>query len=259
MWRSLPAARRLTFAQILLSFAIVLWPQVPAGELSAIGSGPRRISEEEKRLASDPSAWSSDAIIVKEEKELDERDATRRSAHHLRAVVLSNEGRDLANVEIDLYGRHAVLEQWWGFVLLPDGTVHDVPRSALVEQPLVTRRDRRLARAFKAVLPGVVPGSVIDYGYVLAHEEDFQLLRRIELQGSRPVRALTYRWKPLSIPANCYLQRTEGFKVSAGRESGRVFVIEAQDLPPFTNEPMAPPDDEIRPGAACYYTTLPAP
>lgn len=261
MRRTPRASRRSVLALVLSTLTVLLLPLTQAKDAPPrkIGPGPRQMSDEEKALGADPNIASSDAVILIEESELDEQDPLRRRSYHLRALILSSVGRDLANVEVQLYGRDAAFEQWWGFVLLPDGTIHDVPRAEVVEQRLLTRGETGRVRAFKALMPGVVPGAVLDYGYVVSRNDDFEPLRRINLEGSRPVRRFMYTWKPAGTPAACYMRRTEGLQVQARRERQHTFVIEAQDLPVFVEEPMAPPDDDIRAGFTCYYGSITPP
>src|SRR5262245_33385693 len=69
-------------------------------ELS-VGPGPAVISAEERALQPDPARGAEHAVILLEETDHEE-DALRpsRTSYHLRAKILSAEGRSLADVEI---------------------------------------------------------------------------------------------------------------------------------------------------------------
>lgn len=222
--------------------------------------GPAVISEEERRIVADPNTGSEHAVILLEETDQDDDiSVLSKTAYHLRAKILSNEGRGLANVEIPLLAKEGSVKEWWGRTLLPGGGVLELPAEDLKEQMAVRSGRRREIRIVKAVLPGVVPGAVIDYGYVV-RDVNAAGLRRVPLQRAWPMKEFRYRWVPWSLmsavrPRNsaCTLSRALGLHVEAARQK-KWFLVTGKDLPPVVREPMAPPDDEMRATAVFYYT-----
>lgn len=216
-----------------------------------IEPGPSFITGEEKAIGPDPGAGIEHGVILIDETQLNDAygaNVERRS--HVRAKILSNEARDMADVEI-LLRPDEKITGWWGKTLLPDGTVLELPESELVEQP-IARLGRWRVRAFKGALPGVVPGSVIDYGYTVKGEY-FYKTREIVAQRRWPVRRFRYRWKPLNhLPAAYRIYGPEGLDVTASRNVSTVLVT-ARDLPPVPVEPYMPPAHEVRLSVMLYY------
>lgn len=190
-------------------------------------------------------------MILVEETELNEdygTDVERK--YHMRAKILSNEARDLADIEIPLGDREKITD-WWGRTLLPDGTVLDVEERELTEQDVV-RAGRWEVRALKVALPGVVPGCVIDFGYTVKSETRYRS-RRVKLQQKWPVLRMRYRWKPTSAYPSAYrVYRSQGLDIAVERDRNAV-LIEGRNLPPVAEEPMMPPDHEVRAAAILYY------
>jgi len=217
-----------------------------------VGPGPTVMSPEEKAIQADPAAGIEHAVILLEETERDEDLGTQmETAFHLRAKILSNEGRDLANVEIPFDRRGTKLRQWWGRTIQPDGTVLELPESRLERQSMVRSGGSEM-QALKAALPGVVPGSVIDYGYVL-REEGYVPYERIPLQRKWPIRELHFRWKPYSSMAGAYrLVQTETLDVDGDIAKGAI-LVNGRNLPPVTEEPLMPPWHEVQAALVVYY------
>lgn len=217
-----------------------------------IAPGPAVVSPAEAAIAPDPGRGAEHAVILIEETECDENlGLMRETSFHLRAKILSNEGRDLANVEIPYVARDGTLKQWWGRTLLPDGRVLEL-READLEQQTETRVGSVELRTLKAALPGVVPGSIIDYGWVL-RESGVDPLRKIALQRRWPIRMFRYRWRPTEFVVAAFrIHRAEGLQVKVTQDRESVLVV-GHDLPPVVDEPMMPPDHQVRASATFYY------
>jgi hypothetical protein len=124
-------------------------------------------------------------------------------------------------------------------------------KDALNQPELARRRGRKLS-ALKGALPGVVPGSVIDYGYTL-WEGSLSLTSRVTLQQDWPVREFRYRWTPWNrIPGAFRVYRTGGLSVETTRDSISVLVA-GRELPSVRREPWSPPDNEMRAAVTFYY------
>jgi len=225
-----------------------------------IEPGPEEMSAEEKAIVADPGSGAEHAVVLAIEIEQDDAiSVLAKTSYHLRAKILSPAGRDLANVEIPLLTQEGSVKTWWGRTILPDGTVLSLPESELHEEPMVRKGAGKESRVVKAVLKGVVPGAVIDYGYVL-RDVNAVGLHLVPLQAPWPIRRLRYRWIPLNALdtdrpriAACTLTHAEGRDVKAVQEK-KWFVVTARDLPAFEREPLAPSDDELRITAIFHYT-----
>jgi len=216
----------------------------------AIGPGPTTLADGERAIVADAAAGTEDAVILVEETEVNEDlDGDVETLFHRRAKILSNEGRELANVELPI--GQAKLKQWWGRVLCPDGIVRELPQSQVEQQVLARVGSTRLT-TFKAALPGVEPGCVVDYGWVLRGKL-FLTERRIPLQGEWLIRDFFYGWRPLSLLQGAYhVRRAESLRVDA-RVHNQGIVITGGDFRPVLDEPWMPPDPEVRAAVVLYY------
>ena len=240
--------------QVLAILTILAPLPVRAADKTAfdIEPGPRTMSAEEKALQPDPANGSEQGLVLIEETSRDESAGTDTLlSFHLRAKIFTAEARGLADVELPYGSERSGLKKWWGVTMQPDGSVQDLPASALQEQELARVAGERLT-VLKSNLAGVVPGSVIDVGYVIwirgiGREE------RIPLQGDWPVREFRYRWSPGSFwPAAYHVSRVAGLKTEVVRGS-KAILIEGHDLPASVEEPWMPPRANSVAAVTLYY------
>jgi hypothetical protein len=182
---------------------------------AAIGPGPTMMSASEKDLETDVESGIEHAIILVEETVRNEDlGANMEVKFHLRAKILSNEGRDLANIEIPLLRGQDKLLDWWGRTILPDGTVQELPQEELEKLSVVKTRSSEI-HELKAALPGAVPGCVIDYGYTL-RSSGYVPFDRIPLQRRWPIREFRFDWTPYHYLQGAYrVVRSEELRVKS--------------------------------------------
>lgn len=230
--------------------ALVL--EVPAATKFTVGPGLTTQTNTEVALAPDPQKGIENAQILVEEMAINEDLGTGASvSYHMRAKIFTTEARSLADVKIYFNKRGADLKEWWGRVLQPDGSVQELTKGALKQQSVAKVGWDETAE-YVGALPGVGPGSVIDFGYTIRYE-GIGVQRRLPLQREYYVNYLRYRWRPSRLVQPAWrISRGEGLKVTAGDEDREVWV-EAHDLPPVKGEPMAPPLTELSASALFYY------
>jgi hypothetical protein len=216
--------------------------------------GPMEMSAEEKAIVPDPAEGTEHALILLEETELNENlGAGFQLAYHLRAKILSSEGRDLANIEIPTVKHESKLKRWWGRAMASDGRVFELRESELQDQSVV-KAGAIEYRALKGVIPGVEPGTVIDYGYVLSGA-GFYHDTVLELQRRFAIKRLRYRWIPFSEWQGEYvLHGSESRNVST-RVDGRALLIDAHDMRPVSEEPYMPPQSEVQTTVTFFYSS----
>jgi len=92
------------------AMSMVICPPLAHAKKGEIEPGPAVMSEEERALEADPARGIEHAVIVVEEtSRAEDKGSGTKTTFHLRAKILSNEGRDLANtifaVDPDLWLR----------------------------------------------------------------------------------------------------------------------------------------------------------
>ena len=234
----LPLASRVTFASDKTAIEIA--------------PGPRSMSPEEKTMAPDPAHGAQHGIILVDESVRDESTGTETNlVRHVRAKIFSNEGRRLGDISIEHDRETGLLKRWWGFTVSPDGTVLEVKQSELREQELAKTRVGRLA-VMKASLPGITPGCIIDYGYVI-QERGIYKSNRVDIQGQSPVKLFRFRWAPFTgATASFGLVHAEGLDLDM-TQGQRSVLVTGSNLPAVMDEPYMPPDAESHAQALFYY------
>ena len=217
----------------------------------AINPGLPAITSEEAAIVADPAAGTQHAVILLEETDRDEARGTGYVlTYHLRAKVLSPEGRALGDVEIPVSSPSG-LKKWWGRTILPDGKVLELTQAELSQQTIAKTTFGRTT-TLRGALPGIVPGAVIDYGYVIRGEGYFPYTR-VELEQEWPVRSFKFRWVPSpGIAASFTSTHTDGRNVKVTPAASSVLVA-AWDLKPVKSEPYMPPEGEVRAAVTFYY------
>jgi hypothetical protein len=226
-------------------------PAWGSGTRIYIDPGPSVITDEERSLEPDPVAGVEHGVtLVREAHRNDAYGTCSEFQEHVRAKIFTNEARDLANVEIPL-DPDDKLTGWWGKTLLPDGRVLELDEKELVEQQLA-RVGRWKVRSLRGALPGVMPGSVIDYGYTVKAEM-VPRTSRVVLQRQWPVREFRYRWKPADhYPSAFRVYGAEGLDIEVSKDRRSVLVV-GRNLPSVPEEPYMPPDHEVRASVIFYY------
>ncbi len=253
---SLVGARRFRGVRLasLVVVAALAFASARATQKTAIviNPGPAAISAEEAAIQADPGAGVQHGVILLEETSRNEDHGTGYVlSYHMRAKILSPEGRGLADIEIPIERSISDLKTWWGRTILPDGKVLELPERALNQQTVASTSTFREV-TLKAALPGVVPGAVIDYGYVVRGDGVFPITT-VELEREWPVRLMRYRWVPSTYLPGAYTStRVEGrdVKFNVDRDS---ILITAQNLSPVKEEPYMPPEGEVRASVTLYY------
>ena len=220
-----------------------------------IAPGPKMMTPEEKALGPDSANGSETAIILIEETDRNEVSGVqRRLTYHFRAKIFSSEGAGLGSVRIPLEQSWGKLQKWWGWTLLPDGSVRVLKKGALQKES--TLRASEVGGKVLVAQLEVVPGCVIDYGYV-AVGRDIQDVETLNLRRGAPLRELRYRWTPGGEDAGDYcLPQDQDLDVSVVRE-GRSLLLTARGLPALVKEPWMPPE-EVASAAVSFYHHDPA-
>lgn len=248
-------ALSLTRSGVLLALSLIAGPPVHARTEKTpfkVTPGALVISEEEKAIVADPNSGAQHGVILLEETERDDSiSGMAKTSYHLRAKIISSEARDLANVEIPFEARSGYLTEWWGRTILPDGTVLDLKKADLKRQDVAEVRGLK-ATVLKAALPGVVPGCVVDYGYVF-RDESFRRFFDVRLQRPWRIQRFRYRWIPVTALGGRYqLRRRTDLSIDVKMEKQSI-LIEASDLPPVDEEPYMPHTDVVRANVTFYY------
>ncbi len=149
---------------------------------------------EELSMTSIPQVPGAAAVILYEEEKTD--DALHSDSHYSRIKVLTEGGKEQANVELRYVGgdRGWDVSDVSGRTIQPDGTV--VPFTGKPYDKLVVKAGDIKVKEKVFTLPAVQVGSILEYRYKLRWDDNLYRSPDWYIQGDLYVRKAHYDWRP---------------------------------------------------------------
>ncbi len=145
--------------------------------------------------------------------------------------------------------------------ILPDGTIVNVPGSAVFDSTLV-KKGRLNVKVKKFTFPRLAAGAIIEFQYIQNFTNHLPRYTRLDAQLEIPAWEITYYVKPMSsdyvafnmrsFPFNCRPSAWARAKTHGLRE-GYVFTT-LTDMPAFVEEPLMPHEEESKAWILIYYS-----
>jgi Domain of Unknown Function with PDB structure (DUF3857)/Transglutaminase-like superfamily len=210
----------------------------------------RAPSEEELRMTADPRAPGADAVYLDYEENDDDKGHFQ--DYYARVKVLTEKGKEAANVEISYPGGPFSIGSISGRTIHADGTI--VPLTVKPEDLLVAKSGA--ARTEKTVfeMPSVEVGSVLEYSYQVRYNMQFYWHHSPywQVQQRYFVHRAHYQFVPfdaLNLIDWPHLPTGVNVKIDA---AGR-YILEISDVPPIPDEEWMPPIESILYKVRFYY------
>jgi hypothetical protein len=217
--------------------------------LLSIGSMPAHaddwlpISPQDLSMTSEPKAPAAAAIYLY--RQVDRDDNGPSEVDYRRIKILTDEGREYANIEIQYDGESESIRGIQARTIHPDGSIVSFDGQTF-DKPIVTGSGVKLmAKTF--TLPDVRVGSVIEYryrhllrsGYVynsqwILSQDLFTRDAKFLLAAYHGV-PMRYSW-PFGLPPDTAPPTTRGTKI----------VLETHNVPAFITEEFMPPQNELK-------------
>jgi len=201
------------------------------------------ISPEDLQMKGEPKAPKAPAIFLY--RQVDRDDANSSESIYSRLKVLTDEGRQYANVEIPYLKGSNSVRGLSARVIHPDGSIAEFD-GTVYDKPLVKARGvKMMAKSFS--LPGVEVGSIIEYRYRRSMPNGWafnsrwllsdELFTRRAVFSLRQADGLLLRWSwPLGLPPDTK---------PPAKERGLIR-LETHDVPAFVTEEYMPPEDVMK-------------
>jgi hypothetical protein len=201
------------------------------------------ISPDELQMKAEPKAPKAAAIFLY--RQVDRNDANSTESIYSRIKILTDEGRQYANVEIAYFSGANSIRGLQARVLHPDGRIAEFD-GTVYDKPLVKARGvKMMAKSF--TLPNVEVGSIVEYRYRRTMPMGWafnsrwllsdELFTRRAVFSLRPADGLFLRWSwPLGLPPDTK---------PPGKERGLIR-LETHDVPAFVTEEFMPPEDVMK-------------
>jgi hypothetical protein len=232
-------------------------------------------TDEELKMTSQPEVPGAAAVYLFREEITD--DKLHSWSIYARIKVLTEKGKDLANVELRQYnsedrGGYKVSDIQ-GRTIHPDGTI--IPFTGKPFEKLIEKGQgyKETARVF--TLPDVEVGSILEFRYVLRYDDDRFIAPSWFIQSEYYTRKAHYLWRPTDqqlITKNEHGEELtstvawapilpKGVEVKQSRLTGGAYgpsqasvELNIQDVPPIPEEEYMPPIGSLTYRVLFYYS-----
>ncbi|HEU4795267.1 MAG TPA: DUF3857 and transglutaminase domain-containing protein, partial [Pyrinomonadaceae bacterium] len=172
-------------------------------------------------------------------------------SHYVRIKIFTERGRD-KHSKIDIpYLNRVKIKDIAARTIKPDGSIVELAKTDIIEKTVVKVSGLKL-RTKTFAFPGIEPGAIIEYKWkeVISNASANNL--RLQFQRDIPVQSITYHLKPASsrsVDVRPFNMDTPQFV----KEKNGFHVATVKNMPAFREEPMMPPEDNVRSWAMVKY------
>lgn len=229
-------------------------------------------THEELTMTSQPQVPGASAVYLNYEET--STDDLHSYSVYARVKVLTEAGKDLANVEIHYAkwreGASFTVDSVEGRTIHSDGTV--IPFTGKPYEKLIAKNQGLKVMAKVFTLPDVQVGSILEYRYSIRYDDRYFMAPKWYIQGDLFIRNAHYVWKPTHeqmvnergdsistiswfpiLPADAKLKQSE---LQQGGYDGpqKVFDLTVQNVPPAPHDEYMPPITSLTYRVLFYYT-----
>ncbi|HKO98662.1 MAG TPA: DUF3857 domain-containing protein [Pyrinomonadaceae bacterium] len=176
--------------------------------------------------------------------------------HYVKIKIFTERGRESqSKVDIPFLNNWSI-KDIAARTIKPDGTITEVKKEDILERVIVKEGNRRL-KAKSFAMPGVEPGSIIEYRWREVRNDSLAFYLRLNFQRDVPVQAVRYYVKPLSLPGFTYGMRVKTFHANStpfAKDKDGFYSTVMYNVPAFREEPRMPPESSVRPWMLVYYS-----
>ena len=227
---------------LIVLFAIALLP------VNGRAQGFPPLSPEDLKMTSEPKAPGAPAIILYREVDRDDNVHTPHEDNYLRVKILTEEGREHANVEIMFDKANADVSNIRARTIKPDGTSVNFDGKVYEKTIEKAKGLKYLVKAF--TLPDVQVGSIIEYRYTDDLREHFVYESHWILSHELFTRKAKFTLKPFKTDYNPPRLRWtwQGLPPELKPERGpdNIIRLEMENIPAFQEEDFMPPPNELK-------------
>ena len=221
------------------------------GTAQAGGDEWRVVDPAELALKSSSVEKDADAEALFWEVRLDDSQLNEFSLrHYIRIKVFTERGKESqSKVDLPFIGS-ARIKDIAARVIKPDGSIVELKKEDVFERTIVKTSGVKV-KAKSFALPGIEPGSIIEYRWREVIPGGSADKLRIQFQREIPVANITYYLKPFQ--GMRYLPFRVGDAKFVKDKDG-FFKFSLTNMPAFREEPKAPPEDQLRSWLFLYFS-----
>jgi uncharacterized protein DUF3857/transglutaminase superfamily protein len=209
----------------------------------------RTASAEE--LAMKDVSWAPGVPAVVLNWEVHHDDDASKATEYVRIKVLREEGKKYGDVELVTIRDYNAIGNIKARTTRPDGTV--TPFTGKVYDKVVFKQSGVKITSKTFTLPNVEPGAILEYRYTTSWSVDQARTGRWAVQREIPIQRANFWVRPArQLPSLCV---TRGLRAElAPKRVKDHFELELEKMPPFVEEALAPPSEELKPRLEFFYT-----
>jgi hypothetical protein len=212
------------------------------------GIGFQPVNAEELKMKSEPLAPGAPAIILFRQVDRSDDRYTPHEDNYLRVKILTEEGRDRANVEVAFDKDYESISGIRARTIKPDGSIVEFDGKVFDKTIVKSRGNTYLVKTF--TLPSVEVGGIIEYFYTLDFKEHYVFESHWILSEDLFTKRAKFSLKPYASSYNEFHLRWTWQLLPEGSlpKQGPFGVVEmeAQNIPAFENEDYMPPENELK-------------
>jgi transglutaminase-like putative cysteine protease len=176
--------------------------------------------------------------------------------HYVRIKVFTDRGKESeSQIKLFFLG-NTKIRDIAGRTIRADGTILNLKKEDVFEKTEVKSSGLKI-KAKSFAMPGVEPGSIIEYKWREERNDQLANYIRLQLQMDVPVQIVQYHIKPLSLPGFEYGMRLKTFNIDLTpftKERDGFYATTFHNIPAFKEETRMPPEDQVRPWMLVYYS-----
>jgi hypothetical protein len=213
------------------------------------GEGFQPISPAELKMTSEPLAPGAPAIILYRQVDRDDNSLTSHEDNYVRIKILTEEGRNYANVELPFVKGNDDIAKVRARTIRPDGSIVEFD-GKVIEQSLAKSRGLKvLAKTF--TLPDVQVGSILEYYYTVDLKERLLFESHWILSQDLFTKNAKFSLKPYRHEGSQLGVRWSWENLPAGTPPPKlgpegIVRMEASNIPAFQTEDFMPPENEMK-------------
>jgi len=170
--------------------------------------------------------------------------------NYIRVKIFTERGKE-SHSKVDLpYLDPARIKDIAARVIKADGTIVELKKDDVFERTLVKANGVKV-KAKSFALPGVEPGSIVEYRWREVHPGGTANRLRLQFQRDIPIQTVSYflkpyrgmQYLPFRIGQTKFVDDKDGFSR-----------LTMTNMPAFHQEPRMPPEDQVRSWVFLHYT-----
>jgi hypothetical protein len=177
--------------------------------------------------------------------------------HYIRIKVFTERGKESqSKVDIPfgrIFGSNIKIQDIAARTIKPDGQIVELNNKDVFERDVVRLSGLKL-KAKSFALPGIEPGSIIEYRWREVRVNQMMYYLRLQFQREIPVQQVKYYLKPFPFEGYSLLVATfHGQQSRLVKDKDGYHSMTMTNMPAFREEPRMPPEDQVRTWSLVYY------